>query len=544
MKLFTVLTIFAEAVFAVDLTYKSLPISTSPGGRCMDGTMAGYYIRQGDPNIFIININGGGACNTPDKCAERVKSKKGSSKYFSSTIKGINFLDSDCTTNPGFCDATHVHIPYCTSDGHRGSAEPSNGGFWYNQYYFDGHSNFKAIINLLILDDGLKDSSDTKVLLTGNSAGGVGVYVNIDGLKARIPKAIVMGAPQAGWLPVGSLDSDLTSIYEPSNFTMFMDGKKGNPSYDAIQAGEEPLDIFEMKGNLPADCVDDYGEKWWACAIMNQAYRYIKTPLFHIITMFDSLLIFGETNSGAPEDVVTSSDIDAVKDYIKMYGEATYGALKLVMDNVTNVEKSYADGIFSASCLEHGTPRTEITIGGGFTWPEILGDWFFERGELTDYHRQVELCDTKDGSTLPCNANSACQYKSSALVNICKEALESNNCLKKKNEKKCMKCVKNNSKDILRSGCRPKRKAQQVIEDTCKANYEVDLSPTLSPVILESDDPDALYLRKIKNGKKKFQTCGNLMKRKKKAKRKICCNNMHGDEGAAVVCPITCDICT
>lgn len=42
-----------------DMTLVKLPESTSPGGRCMDGSMAGYYIREGtDPSLFVYPLKG------------------------------------------------------------------------------------------------------------------------------------------------------------------------------------------------------------------------------------------------------------------------------------------------------------------------------------------------------------------------------------------------------------------------------------------------------------------------------------------------------
>jgi len=443
----------------------------------MDGTMAGYYIREGnDPNVFVINMKGGGHCTDPVRCADRARSKKGSSRYFPGSMKGTDFLDSNCARNPRFCHATHVHIPYCTSDMHRGTSEPSNDGLWHSQYYFDGHSNFMAIVDRLILAEGLKNSSNMKVLLVGNSAGAVGVYFNIDKLKERIPLAVVKGVPVAGWLPIGALEDDLPPIYKPSNFTMFVAGLRGNPFYQFIQNGGVPIDFYQMKGSLPADCLDDYNEnEWWACAGMNQAYRYIKAPLFHVHTLYDNTQIYDPQNGGTPKDPVSFSDIHNVKQYIGMIGRATRAGLQQVLGNTTNLEKNQTDGIFAASCLSHGTEYA-VTIDGGYNWQDIVTDWFFENGRLTDYHRQVELCTNEDDYELPCNSNVSCKYRPSMLVETCKQAMANNGCLNETGTEQCLKCVKRFRRSILGAGCSPLRKAEVIIPEICEDANSVNRS--------------------------------------------------------------------
>jgi len=268
-----------------------------------------------------------------------------------------------------------------------------------------------AIVDRLVLEEGLKSSPNMKVLLIGNSAGGVGVYFNIDKFKKKIPLAVVKGVSTAGWLPISALKDDLPPIYMPSNFTMFSAGRNGNSFYHFIQNGGVPKDIYKMKDTLPADCLDDQDEnEWWACVSMNQAYKYIKAPLFHVFNQYDRTQIFGsEDGANAPMYPETVSEMNDVKKYIGMIGRATRAGLQKVFDNATLIEKNHADGIFAASCLSHKT-KPSLTIDGGYSWPEIVTDWFFENGQLTDYHRQLETCTNQDEYGLPCNSQNFCKY--------------------------------------------------------------------------------------------------------------------------------------
>eukprot|EP01052_Picozoa_sp_SAG31_P057438 SAG31_NODE_17002_length_687_cov_0.755102_1_plen_98_part_10 len=71
------------------LSLQLLPKTTPVGGRCLDGTMAGYYLRRGtDPDLFVIYLKGGGACYDEASCTTRAKSALGSSSNWSTTMAG------------------------------------------------------------------------------------------------------------------------------------------------------------------------------------------------------------------------------------------------------------------------------------------------------------------------------------------------------------------------------------------------------------------------------------------------------------------------
>ena len=276
-----------------DMTYISLPTPTTPsssppGGYCLDGSRAGYYLRPGpNPSLFIIHLRGGGGCSTEEDCLARNGTYKGSSLLWEETIVGDRMLDGNCEKNPEFCEGMGVHVPYCTGDAHMGNNTEKSDSTW--GLYFDGHANFVSIIEHLIQNYGLGDASH--VVLTGGSAGSVGVYFNVDWLANRLGDGVVVkGVPNAGWYNPGSLPNDLDEIYAPSDYQRFVNGEKGNLFYDQFQLlnGTVAADVRKLKeGVLSRDCLDDYEEEeWWACASLHVAYRYIQTPLFNIHSQY------------------------------------------------------------------------------------------------------------------------------------------------------------------------------------------------------------------------------------------------------------------
>jgi len=526
------------------MVYTPLPPSTTPGGHCMDGSMAGYYIRQGtDPNLFVIQLKGGGSCSTEKACQSRVNTFLGSStSYATSKKRGDTFLSADCTKNPLFCKATAVHIPYCSGDLHMGTAAKSDESWGY---YFEGHLNFKAITEHLISENGLNDTNaEMKVLLTGGSAGGRGAFYNVDGLQERLRNATVKTAPNAGWGQPSALSDDLPSLFTPSTYANFAAGEHGNDLYDLIQAGGELVDVWKVQEGtgISADCLERYVNEtdnlWWACLSMDRAYQYINAPIFVTHTQYDTNSIF--TQGGAPEDIVDPLQVETTKEYIDMYGKALVLSLEKLLNNDTGTGKAHPDGIFAASCLTHGTAQ-DVTIDGGYNKIDIVGDWFFQLGELTEYHRQVEQCADTGDLRLPCNPAKDCQFKfPSPLVEACTREITSAGCLNSADEKQCNRCVQQNKDVILKGGCKSKDKknVKRVTKEICELQYVAPLAKVhIDKVVVRSSVKDTKWKPKLTfkiadsetNQKVKDVKFTILMSYGKKNRQKTCTSKSNGN---------------
>jgi len=448
----------------------------------MDGSMAGYYVRKGtDSNLFVIFFEGGGVCTGSQKCLARSFTEKGSSKSYGrwhEYLERDTFLDHQCSENPDFCRATAVYIPYCTSDSHRGTAEKSDAPGWNNQYYFDGHSNFRAIVEKLVDENNLKNSANTKVLLTGSSAGAIGAFYNGEWLMKRLPTAVIKAVPFSGWFLPGSLPGDLPAIYGPSNYTNFASGVHGNTLYDTVKKTGNYPDIWKMKDVLPAGCLDHFVNEthdfWWACASMHNAYRYMEMPIFNIHSQYDNYIMFNGdvTGGGAPKLVVNPAEMDTVRSYVDMMGKAHRHSFQQILDDNVEADKMHADGVFSASCMKHGIPSSVKINGMG--WREIVGDWFFQRRALTDRYRQVEECGNTNGFVLPCNTADMCKLLiPSPVVTACTQAMKEAGCLDSINKKACLSCAQKFRNKIEKGGCKvAPHSVEKLAKDICRANYK------------------------------------------------------------------------
>ena len=101
-----------SAVGDMDLSLLPSSLPSTKGGRCLDGSMAGYYYRQGSPDTFVIFLKGGGACYDEVSCTQRAKTVLGSSKKWSKSMEGRDEQSANCSENPAFCNATAVFLPW------------------------------------------------------------------------------------------------------------------------------------------------------------------------------------------------------------------------------------------------------------------------------------------------------------------------------------------------------------------------------------------------------------------------------------------------
>eukprot|EP01084_Bolivina_argentea_P152741 266379_1 len=182
------------------------------GGQCLDGSSAGFYYSKppsGSSNLWVIFLKGGGACFDEASCMSRANSSLGSSNYWPKTYNpGGSANSDDPSKNPDFYQGHQVFAPYCSGDVWSGqrvkpSSNPDTWGL-----YFSGHLIFERIIQYLAynLSDSLLDAE--YILLTGGSAGGMGVFGNINWLYNEIKKMeynfTIKAAPNAGWFFPGN----------------------------------------------------------------------------------------------------------------------------------------------------------------------------------------------------------------------------------------------------------------------------------------------------------------------------------------------------
>jgi hypothetical protein len=365
--------------------------------RCIDNTPAGYYFGAGavDSTVWVINLQGGGACQEESDCIRRSQKALGSSKYWAPTDSGSHspFLLSDPAANPDFHDAHRVHVAYCSGDGHVGNqskADASTWGFW-----FVGKANLLAIVNDLKARHGMDRA--THVLLTGESAGASGTFHNADSLSEWMGPAVATKAvPVSGWFfPAetgdfaGAKDPRKIAFSPPSPYASFVTGRVGgwdNATFAFAMAERQKR--FNSEAGYLRSCAEAHPTDSFVCDTMDTLFSYIQTPVFVVENQFDSYAVAHV--EGMP--YVAGGELnDTQKAYLRYYGSAT----KL---SLTQVSARQNNGLFLASCFEHTGDfgaSTNTTVDGT-TFVPLVGDWFFDRNKLS--HFVQDNC-----GDLPCN---------------------------------------------------------------------------------------------------------------------------------------------
>lgn len=161
------------------------------GMTCGNGTSTGFGVNPGaDPTRVYVFFAGGGACWDAPTChvlkaAVNLETGWGEGKLAAEVapLGTSGLLDRDDTGSP-YRDATWVYVPYCTGDLHAGDKTTT----YYapaGAVHHHGDANIAAVVARLSEELPAVDHA----WLTGVSAGGYGVQLQVDRFAAAWPEA-------------------------------------------------------------------------------------------------------------------------------------------------------------------------------------------------------------------------------------------------------------------------------------------------------------------------------------------------------------------
>jgi hypothetical protein len=181
--------------------------------RCNDGTPFAFYVRpEPTSHDWVIYLQGGIMCDDNSYlCSDREVGKAAlittvpdpDKALVSAPTAGLVSLDPNY--NPDFANTNVVYAHYCSSDMWSGATTaPRPNTATSSPWYFSGHRDFEAMLEILAARYGLDDTNpNLHVLLTGGSAGGFGAHLNSSRAEAALPATAAAGrlqlAVDAGW---------------------------------------------------------------------------------------------------------------------------------------------------------------------------------------------------------------------------------------------------------------------------------------------------------------------------------------------------------
>ncbi|XP_054635897.1 carboxylesterase notum2 isoform X2 [Dunckerocampus dactyliophorus] len=255
---------------------------------CNDGTPAGFYLKENrGSRRWLLFLEGGWFCYSKETCDSRYQNipRLMSSSGWPLTKSGSGILSSQVAENPYWHNANIIFIPYCSSDVWSGTGPvptPAPKPRQVREKERGRNATENAFMGSLIIREVVKDlvpkgmKQAKVVMLSGESAGGTGVLLNIERVASQLEQlgaeAQVRGLVDSGWF----LESKhQRSPNCPETVTC-------SPE-DAIKVG-----LRMWNGMVPERCRRLYkkGEEW-QCFFGHKLYSTLTSPLFVVQWLFD-----------------------------------------------------------------------------------------------------------------------------------------------------------------------------------------------------------------------------------------------------------------
>ncbi|CAI0470125.1 unnamed protein product [Linum tenue] len=151
---------------------------------CLDGTLPGYHLHRGygfGANSWLIQLEGGGWCNSVRSCIYRKTTRRGSSKYMEKVIPFTGILSNKAEENPDFFNWNRIKLRYCDGASFTGDSQDEA-----SKLYYRGQRIWSAAMEHF-MSLGMKSAN--QVLLSGCSAGGLASILHCDEFGALFPRS-------------------------------------------------------------------------------------------------------------------------------------------------------------------------------------------------------------------------------------------------------------------------------------------------------------------------------------------------------------------
>jgi hypothetical protein len=311
----------SDGTSATALQQVVLDTTVFPDALCNDGTPAVIYVRPAETpagaNRWVLQLMGGGGCNTPQECANRwcnTDTNFSMTQMTTSTAppdtNGVGIFarasDRPISGDNPFADANQVLLKYCSSDTWRGTARdvvvdaehPRTAAPVTFRTHFLGRRILEATLATLRQDgtppvvytatgEALSDLDEaTEVVLAGASAGGGGTTYSLDWLaetlRVHTPQVEVYGLIDSTFSPDPEL-FDYASSLLCSNMGLC------TPEQYLTYADDIQRELWQV--DPEASCAAYHTADAWRCASDTHVImHHLQTPFFVRQGLIDSLI--------------------------------------------------------------------------------------------------------------------------------------------------------------------------------------------------------------------------------------------------------------
>lgn len=260
--------------------------------------------------------------------------------------------------------------PYCTQDLHAGQITTPTDDTW--GLYFAGHHVLAATLDELDKAPYFLDKA-TDIIVSGASAGGIGVWMNVDFIAQRYPSAKVTAFTVAGHYFYANYytGENATSSSGMADFTE--EGiEKAYNLYDAF-VDESCKVFFEEQGLSGAPCM-----------LSNNSMPFIESEGFVVQAMTDQVVLTGHDNW--PEEYMYE---EAEQEYLMEWSTNMSVALQPLMaiaaDGDTEAAVGPRHGVFAAACYTHGGFSHSYPLIDDMNFYTAFSNFYFSATDPSGY---------------------------------------------------------------------------------------------------------------------------------------------------------------
>ncbi|KAJ8556384.1 hypothetical protein K7X08_029775 [Anisodus acutangulus] len=337
-----------------------IPGAAAKGAVCLDGTLPGYHIHPGygsGADSWLIQLEGGGWCNTVRSCVYRKTTRRGSSKFMEKQIPFTGILSNTAEGNPDFFKWNRVKLRYCDGASFTGDSEDKAA-----QLQFRGQRIWEAAMAEL-MSKGMRNAQ--QALLSGCSAGGLASILHCDEFRTLFPSS--------------------TKVKCLSDAGLFMDATDVSGGHALRDLFQGVVSLQGLQKTLPSTCTKQHDPT--SCFFPQNVIGNIKTPLFLLNAAYDSWQV---QSSLAPPIADPKGLWNDCKRNNEKCSASQIQFLQGFRNDMLNAIKGFAasteNGLFINSCFAHCQSERQDTWFADDS-PLIdnkpvalaVGDWYFDR---------------------------------------------------------------------------------------------------------------------------------------------------------------------
>ncbi|CAA0809425.1 Pectin acetylesterase 12 [Striga hermonthica] len=330
---------------------------------CLDGTLPGYHFHRGfgtGANSWLIQLEGGGWCNSLRSCIYRKTTRRGSSTHFEKIIPFTGLLSNKAEENPAdFFNWNRVKVRYCDGASFAGDGDNEV------RLHFRGHRIFRAAMDEL-MSKGMRYAD--QALLSGCSAGGLASILHCDEFRGLFPAT--------------------TKVKCLSDAGLFLDAVDVSGGHSLRTFFNGVVTLQNVQKTLPSFCTNKLYPT--SCFFPQNLIANIKTPLFILNAAYDSWQV---QESIAPPLADPKGEWRACKLNNAHCSPSQIQFLQGFRYHMLNAVKGFAyskqNGLFLNSCFAHCQSERQDTWFADNS-PVInnkpiaiaVGDWYFDRASV------------------------------------------------------------------------------------------------------------------------------------------------------------------